>query len=110
MCCVGSGIHLEARRRVFLVERGGIGVRVRRVPRQRRQIQSIGLLSHLFLPSLFWSFLEHGVYKKYCSVTDLVRPMLMKRTKRWHWFYAYVQCSYFKCLCATRPVNCQVLA
>ena len=26
------------------------------------------------------------------------------------WFSAYVQCSYCKCLCATRPVNCQVLA
>jgi hypothetical protein len=29
--------------------------------------------------SLFWSLLEHEVYKKHCSIVDLVRPMLMKR-------------------------------
>jgi hypothetical protein len=58
----------------------GIGIHVCRVPRQRRQIRSIGLLSRLFLfASLFWSFLEHEVYKKHCSVVDLVRPMLIKR-------------------------------
>jgi hypothetical protein len=46
----------------------------------------IGLLSHLFLfASLFWSLLKHEVYKKHCSIVDLVRPMLMKRTRRWHW-------------------------
>jgi hypothetical protein len=85
VCCGGLGILLEARRWVFQVERGGIGVRVHRVPRQRRQIRSIGLLSRLFLfASLFWSLLEHEVYKKHCSVVDLVSPMLMKRTRRWH--------------------------
>ena len=42
--------------------------------------------SRLFLfASLFWSLLEHEVYKKTCSVVDLVRPMMMKRTRRWHW-------------------------
>ena len=85
MCCGGSGVLLEARRQVFPVERGDIGIRVYRVPRQRLQIQSAGLLSRLFLfASLFWSLLEHEVYKKYCSIADLVRPMLMKRTRRWH--------------------------
>ena len=86
MCCVGSGIHLEARRRVFPVEHDGIGIRVCRVPWQRRQIRSTGLLSRLFLfTSMFWSLLEHEVYKKHCSVADLVRPMLMKRIRKWHW-------------------------
>ena len=76
MCCGGSGFLLEARR-VFLVERGDIGVHVHRVPWQRRQIRSTGLLSCLFLfASLFWSFLEHEVYKKYSSIGDLVRPMI----------------------------------
>ena len=86
MCCGGSGFLLEARRQVVLVEHGGIGVYVHRVPRQRQQIQSTGLLSRLFLfASLFWSLLEHEVYKKHCSILDLVRPMMMKRTRRWHW-------------------------
>ena len=85
VCCGGSGFLLEARQRVFAVEHGGIGVRVHHVPRQRRQIRSAGLLSRLFLfASLFWSLLEHEVYKKHCSVADLVRPMMMKRTRRWH--------------------------
>jgi hypothetical protein len=44
VCCGGSCVLLEARRQVFLVERGGIGVHVRRVPRQRRQIRSTSLL------------------------------------------------------------------
>jgi hypothetical protein len=86
VCCGGSDVLLEARRRVFPVESGGIGVRVRSVSWQRRQIRSVGLLSLLFLfASLFWSSFEHEVYKKHCSVADLVRPMLMKRTRRWHW-------------------------
>jgi hypothetical protein len=86
VCCGGSCILLEARQRVFPVERGDIGIRVRHVPRQRRHIRSAGLLSRLFLfASLFWSLLEHEVYKKHCSIADLVRSMLMKRTKRWHW-------------------------
>jgi hypothetical protein len=86
VCCGGSGILLEARRWVFLVERSDIGIRVRLVPRQRRQIRSVGLLSCLFLfASLFWSLFEHEVYKKHCSVSDLVRPMVMKKTRRWHW-------------------------
>ena len=77
MCCGGSSILLEARRRGLLVEHGGIGVRVRCVPRQRRQIRSTGLLSRLFLfASLFWSLLEHEVYKKHSSIGDLVRPMI----------------------------------
>jgi len=85
VCYGGSGFLLQARWLVFLVERGGIGVHVRRVPYQRRQIQSTGLLSCLFLfASLFWSLLEHEIYKKHCSILDLVRPMMMKRTRRWH--------------------------
>ena len=76
-CYGGSSILLEARRWGLPVERGGIGVRVRCVPRQRRQIQSVGLLSRLFLfASLFWCLLEHEVYKKYSSIGDLVRPMI----------------------------------
>ena len=31
------------------------------------------------------SLLEHELYKKHCSIGDLVRPMMMKRTRRWHW-------------------------
>ena len=77
VCYGGSGVLLEARWQVFPVERGGIGVRVHCVSWQRRQIRSAGLLSHLFLfASLFWSLLEHEVYKKYSSVGDLVRPMI----------------------------------
>ena len=77
MCSGGSGILLKARWWVFPVERGGIHIHVRRVPRQRRQIRSIGLLSRLFLfASLFWSFLELEVYKKHSSIGDLVRPMI----------------------------------
>jgi hypothetical protein len=119
VCCGGLGVLLEARRRVFLVEHSGIGIRVCHVLWQRQQIRSAGLLSRLFLfASLFLSLLEHEVYKKYYRVADLVRPMMMKITMRWHWLFfllvswisAYVQCSYCKCLCATRPVNCQVLA
>jgi len=78
ICYGGSSILLEARRRVFSMERDSIGVRVRRVPRQRPQIRSTGLISCLFLPWLFWSLLEHEVYKKHCSVIDLVRPMWWK--------------------------------
>jgi hypothetical protein len=60
MCCGGSGILLEARWRGFPVERGGIGIRVHCVLRQRRQIRSTSILSRLFLfASLFWSLLEH---------------------------------------------------
>ena len=29
--------------------------------------------------------LEYEVYKKHYSVSDLVRPMMMKRSRRWHW-------------------------
>ena len=77
MCCGGSGVLLEARRRGLPVERGDIGVHIRCVLRQRRQIRSAGLLSHLFLfASLFWSLLEHEVYKKHSSVGNLVRPMI----------------------------------
>jgi hypothetical protein len=80
----------EARRRCFSVERDGTGVRVRYVPRQRWQIQSVGLVSHLFLfASLFWSLLEYELYKKHSSVGDLVKPMMMKRTRRWHWLVFY---------------------
>ena len=86
VCCGGSGILLEARRWVFPVEHGSISVHLCRVPRQRRQIRSASLLSRLFLlASLFWSLLEHEVYKKHCSVSDVVRPMMMKRIRRWHW-------------------------
>ena len=77
MCYGGSGVLLEARRRGLPVECGGIGVCVRCVPRQRRQIRSAGLLSHLFLfASLFWSLLEHEVYKKHSSIGDLARLMI----------------------------------
>ena len=73
----GFGVLLEARQRGLPVERGGIGVRVCCVPWQRRQIRYTGLLSSLFLfASLFWSLLEHEVYKKHSSVGDLVRPMI----------------------------------
>jgi hypothetical protein len=86
MCCGGSCVLLEARRWVFLVEHGGTGIRIRRVPQQRWQFRYIGLLSRLFLfASLFWSLLKHEVYKKHCSILDLVRLMMMKRTRRWHW-------------------------
>jgi hypothetical protein len=86
VCYGGSGILSEARRWGFLEERGGIGVRVRCVPRQRRQIRSTGLLSRLFLfASLFWSLLEHEVYKKHSNIRDLVRPIMMKTSRRWHW-------------------------
>ena len=48
----------------------------------------------LFLfTSLVWSLLEHDVYKKHCSVSDLVRPMMMKRTRRWHWLVSYRRVS-----------------
>ena len=94
VCCGGSGILLEARWWVFPMERGDIGVHVHRVPRQRWQIWSAGLLSRLFLfASLFRSLLEHEVYKKHCSVLDLVRPMMMKRTRRWHWLVFYRHAS-----------------
>ena len=77
---------LEARWWCFLVERVGIDVRVRCVLQQWRQIRYVGLLSRLFLfASLFWSLLEHEVYKKHCSIPYRVRPMMMKRTRRWHW-------------------------
>jgi hypothetical protein len=90
VCYGGSSVLLEARRWGFPVERGGIGVRVHCVSRQRRQIQSAGLLSRLFLfASLFWSLLEHEVYKKHSSVGDLVRTMMMKRSRRWHWLVFY---------------------
>ena len=86
MCCGGPSVLLEARQRGLPVERGGIGVCVHCVPRQRRHIRSIGLLSRIFLfASLFWSLLENEVYKKHCSIADLVRPILMERTRRWHW-------------------------
>ena len=94
MCCGGSSVLLEARWRGLPVERGGIGIRVRCVMWQRRQIRSVGLLSRLFLfASLFWSLLEHEVYKKHCIVSDLVRPMMMKRTRRWHWLVFYRHAS-----------------
>jgi hypothetical protein len=94
VCCGGSGFLLEARRQVFLVERSDIGVYVHRVPWQRRQILSVGILSRLFLfASLFWSLLEHEVYKKYCSILDLVRSIVMKRTRRWHWLVFYWRLS-----------------
>jgi hypothetical protein len=77
VCCGGSGVLLEARRWGFLVERGSIGVCVRSVPRQGRQIRSAGPLSRFFLfASLFWSLLEHELYKKCSSIGDLVRPMI----------------------------------
>ena len=77
MCCGGSSVLLEARWRGLPVERGGIGIRVCCVMCQRRQIRSVGLLSRLFLfASLFWSLLEHEVYKKLSSIGDLVRPMI----------------------------------
>ena len=80
VCCAGSGVLLESRRRGFPMEHGGIGIRVHCVPWQRQQIWSTGPLSHLFLfASLFWSLLEHELYKKHSSVWDLVRPMLMKK-------------------------------
>ena len=88
--CGSSGFLLEARQWVFSVEHDGIGIHVCRVPWQRQQIWSAGLLSRLFLfASLFWSLLEHKVYKKHCNIIDLVRPMLMKRTRRWHWLVFY---------------------
>ena len=84
MCCGGSSILLEARWWGLPMERGGIGVHVHCVPWQRWQIRSVGPLSSLFLfASLFWSLLEHELYKKHSSVGDLDRPM-MKRTRRWH--------------------------
>jgi hypothetical protein len=90
VCCDGSGVLLKAGWHVFPVERGGIGVCVHRVPRQRRPIRSVGRLSRLFpVASLFWSLLEHKVYKKHCSIADLVRPMMIKRTRRWHWLIFY---------------------
>jgi len=77
MCCGGSDVLLEARRRGLPVEHGGIGVCVCCVPRQRRQIRSAVVLSRFFLfASLFWSLLEHEVYKKHSSIGDLVRPMI----------------------------------
>jgi hypothetical protein len=71
VCYGGSSVLLEARQRVSLVESGGIGIHVRCVPRQRRQIRSTGLLSRLFLfASLFWSLLllEHEVYNKHSAL------------------------------------------
>ena len=77
VCYGGCGVLLEATQRGLLVEHSGIGIHVHCVPRQRQQIRSTGLLSHLFLfASLFWSLLEHEVYKKHSSVGDLVRPMI----------------------------------
>ena len=94
MCYGGSGILLEARRQGLPVERGDIGVCVYCVPQQRRQIRSTGLLSRLFLfASLFWYLLEHEVYKKLYSIADPVRPMLMKRTRRWHYLVFYQRVS-----------------
>ena len=67
--CAGSDVLLEARQQGFSVEHGGIGVRVHCVSQQRRQIQSVGPLSRLFLfASLFWSLLEHELYKKHSSI------------------------------------------
>ena len=86
VCCGALGILLKARRRGFLVEHGGIGVHVRCVPRQRWHIWYAGHLSHLFLFALvFWSLLEHELYKKHSSIWDLVRPMMMKRNRMWHY-------------------------
>ena len=86
MCCGGSNVLLEARWRGLPVEHNCIGVHVHCVPQLWRQIRSVGLLSRLFLfTSLFWSLLQHEVYMKHCSIADLVRTMLMKRTRRWHW-------------------------
>jgi hypothetical protein len=95
VCCGGSGILLEARRRVFPVEHAALAS-VSVICHDRRQIQSVGLFSPFFLFALlFWSLLEHEVYKKHCSVTDLVRPMLMKRTKGGTgWFSAGVLVFY----------------
>jgi hypothetical protein len=77
VCCGGFGVVLEARQWGLLVEHGGIGVRVHCMPWQRRHIRFVGLLSWLFLfVSLFWSLLEHEVYKKHFSTGDLVRPMI----------------------------------
>ena len=85
----------------------GIGIRVRRVPWQRRQIQTVGLLSQLFLPSLFWSLLEHEVYKKHCSVVDLVRPMLMKRIRGRHWL-VFCWCLGFLHMFSVLTINAYV--
>ena len=90
------------------MERGDIGVRVRCVLRQRRQIRSAGLLSHLFLfASLFWSLLEHEVYKKHCSVGDLVRPMMLKRIRSWHWL-VFCSCLGFLHMFSVLTVNAYV--
>ena len=86
----------------------GIGICVHRVPQQMRQIQSASLLSRLFLfASLFWSLLEHEVYKKHCSIVDLVRPMLMKRTRRWHWL-VFCWCLGFLHIFSVLTINAYV--
>jgi len=77
VCYGGSSVLSEARRRGLPVEHGGISVRVRCEPWQKRQIRSTGLLSRFFLfASLFWSLLEYEVYKKHSSIGDLVKPMI----------------------------------
>jgi hypothetical protein len=50
----------------------------------RSNLQVVFLAFSQLLPCV-WSLLEHKVYKKHCSVVDLVRPMMMRRTRRWHW-------------------------
>ena len=108
MCYGGLGILLEARRWGFPMEHGGISVHVCCVARQRQQMQSAGLLSHLFLfTSLFWSLLEHEVHKKHSSVGDLVRPMMMKRTRRWHWL-VFCWCLGFLHMFSVLTVNVYV--
>ena len=105
VCCGGSGVLLEARWRGLPVERIDIGVYVHCVPQQRRQIRSAGLLSRIFLfASLFWFLLEHEVYKKYSSVGDLVRPMMMKRSRRWHWL-VFCQCLSFLHMFSILTIN-----
>ena len=86
MCYGGLGILLEARWQVFLVERVTLAsVSVVCHDRGNRSDPQVSF-SRLFLfASLFWYLLEHEVYKKQCSVADLVRPMMMKRIRRWHW-------------------------
>jgi hypothetical protein len=92
-------VLLEARRWVFPMERGDIGVRVPCVPRQRRQIRSAGLISRLFLfISLFWSLLQHEVYNKHSSVGDLVRPMMMKKLGAGTGWFSAVVLVFCTCL------------
>jgi hypothetical protein len=73
----GSDVLLEAKQRSLPMKHGGIGVHVCCVPQQRRQIRSASLLSRIFLfTSLFWSLLEHEVYKKHSSIGNVVRAMI----------------------------------